>query len=349
MFLSFFSLAHLFIVFFFFSSCVFVWLPVFIIDSFKNAYKVDIVPEVSAKKVIIILCTFIVQFFLMFGNHFLSSFHSIDLSLSQSELVKWSDSKNHLLLMCVEKKKNFCIYYATKMHFYDWCSWETGLSQLLVRTNKSFFLNFTIYFGLVNKNWTKHKIEMLRLSNREATTKEHKRQQCSDAPNSDSYRRSDCVAEKFVNRQKRCETKSGPNCIFLSKSSSLLLLCPSLLLIPNVLLFNNVFCCTMNGTKWYKTQIIFMLYCVYVIWCDLILNSEWSVVALRRQNLRFFGCVLAQLCHSDIQQHQTEVEKKPYTEGKKKQQQHWNKRGNWNENTDISRYFSYCVYAGRSS
>lgn len=60
-----------------------------------------------------------------------------------------------------------------------------------------------------------------------------------------------------------------------------------------------------------------MLYCVYVIWCDLILNSEWSVVALRRQNLRFFGCVLAQLCHSDIQQHQTEVEKKPYTEGKK--------------------------------
>lgn len=61
-----------------------------------------------------------------------------------------------------------------------------------------------------------------------------------------------------------------------------------------------------------------MLYCVYVIWCDLILNSEWSVVALRRQNLRFFGCVLAQLCHSDIQQHQTEVEKKPYTESKKK-------------------------------
>lgn len=82
--------------FFFFSSCVFVWLPVFIIDSFKNAYKVDIVPEVSAKKVIIILCTFIVQFFLMFGNHFLSSFHSIDLSLSQSELVKWSDSKKSL-------------------------------------------------------------------------------------------------------------------------------------------------------------------------------------------------------------------------------------------------------------
>lgn len=177
---------------------------------------------------------------------------------------------------------------------------KLNYQKILVKVNKVIFHSYPFWlWNFVQQEWHKKQQQTERRRLILKNKRRSERQHCCNLPKNSI--RSDCISGKFVNRQERYETKSDLKCILLSNhlcSFSSLCISPSLLLFFTckpplsilsrfstvcnvymcmclpvclfslfVLLFNNGFCNTMNGTKWYKTLRIFMQHYEFdVIW-----------------------------------------------------------------------------------